>query len=210
MRILNVAIDSIEFDPKNARKHGERNLESIANSLKQFGQQKPIVLDAEGKIVVAGNGTLHAARELGWKEIKAIKTNLSAKEARKFAVADNRSAELAEWDGEELVGLISSLEQLEAEWLGFTSSEVSRMRASFDFENVVEDISNEWEGMPEFSHRDLESKFKVTVHFKTEEDLLEFGRRMDQSVTPKTRSMWFPPDEVGTIADKRYVDEGDV
>ena len=55
-----VSIDSLQFDPANVRKHGEKNLATIKASLSRFGQQKPIVVDANG-VVRAGNGTCPSA-----------------------------------------------------------------------------------------------------------------------------------------------------
>lgn len=57
MKTETVPIDSVRPDPRNARRHGPPNLAAIRASLEAFGQQKPIVVDAEG-IVRAGNGTL--------------------------------------------------------------------------------------------------------------------------------------------------------
>jgi ParB-like chromosome segregation protein Spo0J len=54
-------------------------------------------VDAKG-IVIAGNGTLTAAQELGWTEIDIVRTQLEGIEATMFAIADNRTAELAEWE----------------------------------------------------------------------------------------------------------------
>lgn len=97
MTIETVEIESISPDPANARKHGAKNLEAIKGSLRRFGQQKPIVVDSRG-IVRAGNGTLSAARALGWSRIQIVRSDLPAAELTAYSVADNRSAELAEWD----------------------------------------------------------------------------------------------------------------
>jgi hypothetical protein len=108
MKIETVSIDSIKEDEKNARTHGPRNLDAIKNSLDKFKQQKPIVVDKNG-VVVAGNGTLRAALELGWKKIDVVRTGLEGDEARAFAITDNRSAELADWDYEILASTIGEL-----------------------------------------------------------------------------------------------------
>lgn len=111
MEIEVVSISALSLDPANARKHPKKNLEAIKGSLKKFGQQKPIIVDGND-VVVAGNGTLAAARELGWKEIKVVRTKLTGNEAIAFALADNQVASLAEWDmeilGRELQALIES------------------------------------------------------------------------------------------------------
>ena len=65
MKLEHVDIKTLKPDPGNARRHDKRNLQAIADSLNQFGQRKPIVVTADG-IVLAGNGTLEAAKLLGW------------------------------------------------------------------------------------------------------------------------------------------------
>ena len=121
MKVDLIKIDELGLDPNNARKHDDKNLKAIADSLKQFGQRKPIVL--HGKTVVAGNGTLVAARSLGWTHIEAVYVpeSWTADQVKAYALADNRSAELAVWD--ELVLASQLLELHEAEFdielLGF-------------------------------------------------------------------------------------------
>src|SRR5690554_4033428 len=94
MAIERSPIGDLTADPANVRKHSTRNLEAIKASLKRFGQQKPIVVDGNG-VVIAGNGTLEAARSLGWTHIEIVRTELTGSEAVAFAIADNRTAELA-------------------------------------------------------------------------------------------------------------------
>ena len=136
MQIERVDISSLTFDPSNARKHDEKNLEAIKGSLLKFGQQKPIVVDAKG-VVLAGNGTLAAARKLGWDSIDIVRTELKGTEAIAYALADNRTAELAEWDNDVLKKQVESLfsEGFEIEDIGFDPSQFSVP----DFEPVSED-----------------------------------------------------------------------
>lgn len=114
MIIETVLIDDLELDPANARKHDDKNLKAIAGSLEAFGQRKPIVL--HGNRVIAGNGTLVAARSLGWKDIKVVRVpdDWSADQVKAYALADNRSAELAEWDEQVLSNQL--LELVEADF----------------------------------------------------------------------------------------------
>ena len=116
MKTETVPIDSISPDPANARKHDERNLTAIRDSLRAFGQQKPIVVD-QREIVVAGNGTLEAAKRLGWTEIAIVRTTLDNTQATAFGIADNRTAELAEWDDEVLRSLLDSMDDEMVEML---------------------------------------------------------------------------------------------
>ena len=114
-----VPIDSLQFDPANVRKHGEKNLATIKASLQRFGQQKPIVVDANG-VVRAGNGTLAAMKALGWKEVAIVRSPLAGAEATAYAIADNRTAELAEWDEDALAQTLAAL-QIEDEDLAIAS-----------------------------------------------------------------------------------------
>jgi ParB-like chromosome segregation protein Spo0J len=124
LRIETVKINSLTLDPSNARKHNDLNLKAIANSLEKFGQRKPIVVTPDS-IVVAGNGTLEAAKFLGWTEIAIARTPVgwTWDQIKAFALADNRSAELAEWDSETLKEQMLELDAngWELEELGFES-----------------------------------------------------------------------------------------
>ena len=128
MKLETVGIETLSPDPANVRKHGQRNMDAIKASLRRFGQQKPIVVDAKG-IVLAGNGTLAAARELGWREIQIVRTELTGSQATAFGIADNRSAELAEWD-EKLADVLASLkaEDFPLEEIGFDLDELEALK----------------------------------------------------------------------------------
>ena len=109
LKIERRKIAELKNDPANARKHSPRNLKAIRDSLDVFGQQKPIVVDSRG-VVIAGNGTLEAARELGWGEIDVAVTDLDPAHAQAFGIADNRTAELAEWDTDVLGQLLEGMD----------------------------------------------------------------------------------------------------
>lgn len=121
MNVELVLIDDLELDPNNARRHSKKNLDAIAGSLREFGQRKPIVVWRNR--VVAGNGTLVAARSLGWREISVARCPDDWDEVRvkAFALADNRSAELAEWDEQVLTAQLRELElaEFDVEAIGF-------------------------------------------------------------------------------------------
>jgi len=117
-----IKISELQLDPANARLHDDENIIAITSSLRRFGQIKPIVVTSEN-IVLAGNGTVEAARNLGWSTIKIVRTpsDWSSSQAMAYAIADNRTAELAEWNSEVLVSQLIDLD--EAGWdlkeLGF-------------------------------------------------------------------------------------------
>lgn len=127
MKLETVAIDSLSLDPANLRKHSARNLDAIGASLRRFGQQKPIVVNAQN-VVLAGNGTLTAARAIGWKEIKIVRSELAGTQATAFGIADNRSAELAEWD-DNLADVLASLkaEDFPLSDIGFDEADLKEL-----------------------------------------------------------------------------------
>lgn len=125
MKTKQVPIEQLSQDPSNVRRHSERNLSAIVASLRKFGQQKPIVIDGKG-IILAGNGTYEAAKRLGWDSLAVVQTDLKGTEAIAYAIADNRTAELAEWDDTALAETLRALqsEDFEIEAAGWTEGEV--------------------------------------------------------------------------------------
>jgi hypothetical protein len=110
LRRFLVPVDELRPNPENARKHGA-DVEEIARSLGEHGQQRPVVASANGTLL-AGEGRLRAAVALGWTHIAAIKSDiLEEQEQLLYAIRDNRTAELSEWDRENLSDSIKYLNE---------------------------------------------------------------------------------------------------
>lgn len=150
MKTTKRSVDEIHPDPSNARKHSPRNIDAIAASLHRFGQQKPIVVDSSG-VVRAGNGTLEAAKKLGWSEVAVVESDLKGAEMTAFAIADNRTAELAEWDDEVLAATLQALEEADVPLTdaGFTSEELAEVQKAAGAEEAVEVVEDEVPEAPE-------------------------------------------------------------
>lgn len=137
MKIESVTVESLSFDPSNARKHDAANLKAIAGSLELFGQRKPIVV-TDANVVVAGNGTLEAARSLGWERIEVVRvpSDWSADQVKAFALADNRTAELAVWDEQ-----VMASQLLELDSAGFVLADFGfdKIEPAVDLELLAED-----------------------------------------------------------------------
>lgn len=129
MQTQRVKIDTLTLDPANVRRHPAKNLEAIKASLTRFGQQRPVLVNAKG-IIIAGNGTVMAAKALGWDHVNIVRTELEGSEATAYAIADNRTAELAEWDDDALAQQLAAL-QIEDEELaraaGFDAKEIAAL-----------------------------------------------------------------------------------
>lgn len=131
MKPKRLKVAELQQDPRNARVHNRRNLDDIKRSLQAFGQQKPIVVTRDG-VVIAGNGTLAAAAELGWETIHCVETALTPEQAKAYGIADNRSGETSDWDSERLAQLVSEIseEQL-VKSLGFDAAELDELLLPF-------------------------------------------------------------------------------
>lgn len=85
--------------PSNARKHSlTQDLPVLMDSLRRFGQRKPIVARRGTGEIIAGNGTFRAAERLDWTHIAVAWFDGTDEEAQEYALLDNRTAELSEWD----------------------------------------------------------------------------------------------------------------
>lgn len=126
LEIIKKKITDLSHDPSNVRTHDEKNITAIKASLRKFGQQKPIVIDDKGT-VIAGNGTLESAKSLGWTEIDCVVTQLDSLNKTAFAIADNRTAELADWDQTALDLQLKSLADLNMDM------------SEFDFDIKIDD-----------------------------------------------------------------------
>mgnify|MGYP003645313130 FL=1 len=124
-----VKLADLTLDPDNARRHPTRNMDAVKASLDRFGQRQVIVVQQEGMVVRAGNARVQAARSLGWTDMTAIVIDESDTDAMAYALADNRTSELAEWD---LINLSSTLDAIveagvDASVLGWTADEVDML-----------------------------------------------------------------------------------
>lgn len=121
-----VVTAALRPNPRNARKHSSKQISQIAASIKRFGWLVPIVIDETG-MILAGHGRWEAANELGLREVPVIRAHfLTDEDRRAFAIAENRIAELSNWDedllGEELKALFEGGYELEI--TGFSVADV--------------------------------------------------------------------------------------
>ena len=105
-------ISELKSDHKNARRRTDRSSDLIKESLQRYGAARSIVIDEENRIL-AGNGTIEGAKAAGIKNLRIIETDgdeiiavkrtgLTEDQKVGLALADNRTADLSEWDQEML------------------------------------------------------------------------------------------------------------
>ena len=102
-------IASVKPYVRNAKKHDDKQIANVAESIKQFGWQQPIVCDADGVIII-GHCRLLAAKKLGLKKVP-VKTvdNLSEEQVKKLRALDNKLNE-SDWDFDLLAEDIGELD----------------------------------------------------------------------------------------------------
>jgi hypothetical protein len=171
LKIETVLIETLSADPANARKHGKKDLDVLKASLRRFGQQKPIVVDANN-IVRAGNGTFEAAKALGWPKIVIARSVLTGSEMTAYAIADNRTAELSAWDNEALKDQLMALaaEDINPQGLGWDGKDLDKLL------DIKGDGGSESDGSGEGSGPSVD-KYMVLITAKDEAHQAEMLER---------------------------------
>lgn len=133
-------------DPANCRKHNPRNIGAITDALHKVGAARSIVID-ENNVILAGNGLVEAAGVAGIENVRVVeadgntiiavrRTGLTPKQKAELAIADNRTAELAEWDAEQLLKTVAEFE-IDIAGLEFNAEEFAKLTAEAEGEKEV-------------------------------------------------------------------------
>lgn len=128
MSILHRPIDTLRLDPRNPREHSQKQIAQIAESIRAFGFNVPVLIDEDNKII-AGHGRVLACQLLGITEIPTIcLSHLSPEQVRAFVIADNKLTENATWNeillGEQLKSLSEIDLNFSLEATGFEMGEI--------------------------------------------------------------------------------------
>jgi ParB-like chromosome segregation protein Spo0J len=141
MNILQKAISDIKPYNRNPRK--KKNIQKVANSIKEFGFQQPIVVDRAG-VIIAGHSRYEASKLLNLESIPVLIADLSPEKAKAYRIADNKTNEDSEWDfsllNKEFTDLLDINYDLEV--TGFDTKELEDF-FTFDKEDDVAKIKTE-------------------------------------------------------------------
>jgi DNA modification methylase len=129
-------IEELKPDPANPRRHTRKQVRQIAESIKAFGFNVPILIDRDGNII-AGHGRWLAGREFGITEVPTLcLDHLTPAQARAFMIADNRLTEISVWDDRLLARQLKELSlvglDFDIEVTGFEMGEIDLRIASLD------------------------------------------------------------------------------
>ena len=133
-----VAIDTITAWSKNPR-NNDHAVQQIADSITRFGWGNPILVRRADRVVIAGHTRLKAARLLGMDKVPVRWMDLDPAQAAALALADNKLAELADWDDAGLRQQLGELEAdgLELDGLGWNDEEIKSLLSGIDSEVVT-------------------------------------------------------------------------
>lgn len=143
MKIEYRPIADIRPYESNPRRN-DRAVAKVAESIRQFGFRQPIVVDADGVIIV-GHTRYRAALELGLESVPVhVVTDLSPEQMKAYRIADNKTGSLATWDYEKLRLEIGELRECEYDLgvLGFSEDELSRVLTLESLPGEVEETRN--------------------------------------------------------------------
>lgn len=164
LKVEYIPISELKPYGRNARKHSEKDVEKIINSIKEFGFKDPVGIWGEKNTIVEGHGRVIAAKKLGMKEVPVIRLDDLTDEQRKaYGLAHNKTAELSEWDFDLVDAEISEIENIDMEKFGFETAK--------EIEEEVEQIEEEPE--VEFSEILGEENNYIILQFRNEVDWLQ-------------------------------------
>ena len=125
---------------KNAKKHPKKQIEQVANSIKEFGMNQPIVVDKQGVIIV-GHGRYEALKHLGWEVkdeyIKVV--DLTEEQAKAYRLADNKLNE-SDWD---MALVVEELKELSEPYLDLTGFDRDLIIEPDEKDDEVPDVPEE-------------------------------------------------------------------
>jgi len=146
MEIQEVALITLTPYPNNPRK-GDVNL--ITESLKAYGQYKPITINKRTNEILTGNHTYEAAKKLGWTTIQGTYVDVNEETAAKIVLMDNRTSDAGGYNDSKLMQLLDGLGDLDA--TGYTDKDLKELKNLLDApepmlrNTVMGKTLNEWQ-----------------------------------------------------------------
>lgn len=109
MKIEQISVNEIKPFGKNAKKHDQRQIDNVAESIRQFGFAQPLVVDKDNVLII-GHCRLLASKKLDLDTVPVVRMNeLTPEQVDKLRLLDNKLNE-SEWDLEFLSEDISELD----------------------------------------------------------------------------------------------------
>lgn len=133
MEIIIRPVDNLVMYGNNPRNNDDA-VDAVANSIHEFGFKVPILID-KNNVIIAGHTRLKAAIQLGMREVPCILCDdLTPEQVKAFRIADNKVAEIADWDWSKLAQELDELlkEDVDLSITGFSDDEIERLTKDLD------------------------------------------------------------------------------
>lgn len=144
LKLEYVPIDELKPFAKNPRKISEAGLEKIRRSIEQFGFANPILVQQGTNVIIAGHQRWKAAKAAGLDRVPVVYLDMDDETAKAYNIADNRTAEEAEWEPALLSELMSELKDIgfDLTLTGFEDKEIGEILNWAPDEGVIVEEDN--------------------------------------------------------------------
>ena len=214
-----VKLSDLQPDPNNANQGTERGYYMLTDSLRERGAGRSALATREG-VILAGNKTHQAAADEGIDEailvhsdgkrlVVVVRDDLEhgSEEAKRMALEDNRVGQVSlEFDPAILASLVEETPEItdglvREDELQEILGELAKELEPIDYDTI-------WQGMPEFEQEDaFRSVATLKVHFASEEAVTQFSNLIGQTVTVKSKYIWYPKQKRMNLKNFQVIDE---
>ena len=182
MDIQLIKINKLKPASYNPRQINSKQYKDLKISIEKFGLVDPIIVNND-LTVIGGHQRLKICKELFFKDVDCHILNLNKEQERELNIRLNKSG------GEFNMDILANefnIDEL-VDW-GFKHIELG-----LNIDKI--DMEKEWQGMPEFNSDDLTPHRQITISFNSEKDIQRFSELIEQTITKKTKSLWYPKAE---------------
>ncbi len=206
-------VADLKRHPRNYREHPDDQIQHLAESIREHGLYRNVVVARENTIL-AGHGVVLAARSLGLEKVPVVRLDLDPEDPRalKVLTGDNEIEHLAEQDDRLLSELLKEIATVDVDGLlGTGYDEMMLANLAFVTRPASEirdfDAAAQWAGMPEYQEGGEPPK--LIVSFRSEEDRSKLLRLLEAQQPTKARasdtlSIWWPARERDDLASVQF------
>jgi hypothetical protein len=191
MKIESKLITELKPATYNPRQISTKQYNDLKKSIKKFGLVDPIIIN-KNNTVIGGHQRLKICKELKYIEIDCVVLDLSKEEERELNIRLNKNTGAFDID---ILANEFDIDEL-VEW-GFKHIDLGLNIDKIDYDK-------EWHGMPEYSQDDLTPHRQLIISFNNDKDIQRFSELIEQTITKKTKSLWYPKEEHVKQFDKVY------
>ena len=158
MDVKEIGLNSLKPWEENPRVN-DHAVDAVAKSIERFGFNVPILCD-QNSMIIAGHTRWKAAKKLGLSQVSVIQIEMTDSQRKAFSIADNKTAQIADWDFPKLREIFDELrtEDINLNDLGFSDADLRRMLFNIDIDE------NEVPKIGEVSRAEFGQVYALDVH----------------------------------------------